>query len=316
MGEIADALRRAREGRMPDEPAPPRPRPDDHGAARARPPEAFVPPKAVAPPQEASEPDSRKAELAPQELVTLHATDAALLLEDTPGLEACRRLAVRVRESMERRNVRSVAIVSSTRGEGKTTIACNISLALASLSPGRDVALVDLDLRKPSLARAFGLSPRIGIEQVLRGAACLEEARIAIERPPLDIYPVVDAQRAAHESLVTPAFAEALQQLEDRYHLVIFDTAPTLAVPDVSLMLRHVGACIPIARIGVTRTRVLRQLMDVLPRNKVLGPVLNGTRLSPETAYYYAEDESAGETPAAESSWRGSRSRGRKGARA
>ena len=220
MGEIADALRRAREGRSLDEPAS-RTRSEDYGVSGPRPPESFVPPKAAAPPQESSVADDRKAQWAPPELVSLHATDAALLLEDTPDLEAGRRLAVQVRDSLERRNARSVAIVSGTRGEGKTTIACNLALALASLSPGRELAWVDLDLRRPSIARVFGLSPRIGFEQILRGAACLEESRIAIERPPFDIYPVLETQRAAHESLVTPAFAEAVQQLEDRYPIVL-----------------------------------------------------------------------------------------------
>ena len=43
-------------------------------------------------------------------------------------------------------------------------------------------------------------------------------------------------------------------------------------------------------RVGVTRTRLLRQLMDVLPREMVLGPVLNGAKLAPDMAYYYADD--------------------------
>jgi Mrp family chromosome partitioning ATPase len=292
MGEIADALRRAREGRPVEKPGASS-RPDGSEAADARRAERAEPlaprsdfhaampaPEPLETPQE---PDT--------ELIDIGFADASLLLDDTPGLEACRRLAVRVRDAMDRRKVRSVAVVSSTRGEGKTTLACNLALALASLSAGREVALVDLDLRRPSLAHVFGLSPSIGIEQVLRGGACLEEARVGVERPPVDLYPVVDPQRSAHELLVTSTFRDMLRQLEERYHVVLFDTAPTLAVPDVSLMLRHVGACIPVARMGITRTRNLRQLLDVLPRNKVLGPVLNGTRLSPDVSYYYAADE-------------------------
>ena len=90
---------------------------------------------------------------------------------------------------------------------------------------------------------------------------------------------------------MTSTFAETLRQLEQRYQVVLFDTAPALAMPYVSLMLRHVGACIPVARIGRTRTRSLRQLIDLLPRDRVLGPVLNGERLAPEMSYYYAAPE-------------------------
>jgi Mrp family chromosome partitioning ATPase len=319
MGEIADALRRAREGRAVDEPGA-RSRPDELAAAARTAPEPLRRPEVASASQELWNAATGPPEPAELELVPLDPSAGPLLVEDTPGSEACRRLAVRLSDTMERRDVRSVAVVSSTTGEGKTTLACNLTLALASLRPGRDVALVDLDLRKPSLAQVFGLSPRIGIDHILRGAACLEEARIAIERPAFDIYPVVEPQRAAHELLVTSTFGEVLRQLEQRYHVVIFDTAPALAVPDVSLMLRHVGGCVPVARIGATRMRSLRQLMDVLPRDQILGPVLNGARLSPEMSYYYRESRAPVPTAANPTvdrkKWRLGRKRARKGSEA
>jgi len=309
MGEIADALRRARESRTPDG-SEPRPYPDDLSAPRMRPPEPSTPRETDAP----TLPSWEKTP-AESELVALEHADPTILLDDSPNLEACRRLAVRLRDSMERRGASSVAVVSSTRGEGKTTLACNLALAMASLSPGREVALVDLDLRNPSLVRVFGLSPRIGFEQVLRGAAALEESRITVQRPPVDIYPVIKAQHAAHELLVTAAFGEVVRQLEQRYKVVFFDTAPVLAVPDVSLMLRHVGLCVPVARIGVTRTRTLRHLMDVLPHERLLGPVLNGVQLSPEMSYDYVEDDSPDAPSADERERHTTRARGGRHAR-
>jgi Mrp family chromosome partitioning ATPase len=73
--------------------------------------------------------------------------------EDLSNLEHNRHLALRLRTELENHSARSLAIVSALRNEGKTTVACNIAIALASLMPERSVAIVDLDLRNPSVDR-------------------------------------------------------------------------------------------------------------------------------------------------------------------
>src|SRR5690606_32764743 len=73
-----------------------------------------------------------------------------LVVEDAgPTTEMFRHLAIRVRRELEARNTRTIAVVSAQRAEGKTTMSCNLALALASLGDRRAIALVDLDLRNP-----------------------------------------------------------------------------------------------------------------------------------------------------------------------
>ena len=78
-----------------------------------------------------------------------------------------------------------------------------------------------------------------------------------------------------------------IDQLERRYETVVIDTPPVLMTPDASLILKHVGACIPIARAGWTRQRSFRALVDALPRRMVLDALLNGGR----APGYYSDDD-------------------------
>jgi Mrp family chromosome partitioning ATPase len=193
----------------------------------------------------------------------------------SPVAESCRHLALRVRAELERRSLRSVAISGPLRNEGKTTIACNLALALASVSRGRAVALVDLDLRRPSIAADFQIRVATGIEDFLTGARGLPEICFSIEKPAVDVFPAARPHASAHELLVQPTFAALVHELERRYATVIFDTPPTLLVPDTRLILDHVGAFIAVARSGVTRQRALQSMLDQLPRDRFLGTILN-----------------------------------------
>ncbi|MBW1688231.1 MAG: CpsD/CapB family tyrosine-protein kinase [Deltaproteobacteria bacterium] len=279
MGEIADALRRARRERSSSEaeqrPAPPRESPQQAAGAVSAAPEPLAAPEIqrLPPPERVVE--------------ALTPCDPAIALADSVSVEACRGVAVRLRSELERRGEKTVAIVSAIRGEGKTTVLCNLGLALASLSASDDLALVDLDLRKPSIARVLGVSPSQGVEKVLRGTASLEEVRISIAQPGLDVYPAAEPVRSAHELLILPSFAAMIRQLEQRYSLVVFDTPPTLLVPDTSLILQQVHACVPVARAGQTRARYLQQMLEVLPRGQILGEVLNCARTPRYASDYY-----------------------------
>lgn len=234
------------------------------------------------------------------EALTPH--DPAIALADGVSIEACRGVAVQLRSELERRGEKTVAIVSAVRGEGKTTVLCNLGLALASLSANDDMALVDLDLRKPSIARVLGISPSQGVEKILRGTASLEEVRISVAQPGLDVYPAVEPLRSAHEVLVLPSFAAMIRQLEQRYSLVVFDTPPTLLVPDTSLILKQVQTCVPVARAGQTRARYLQRLLEVLPRRQILGEILNCARAPRYASDYYrygSEDEAEADSTGA-----------------
>jgi Mrp family chromosome partitioning ATPase len=279
VGEITEALRRARErGHALEAPRTgPEPREIDFPppASQEAPAAPLRPPVALSLDREPEWP-----------------ARAVVVEPRGPVAEALRHLALRIRADLDRRRTRSVAITSPLRGEGKSTLSCDLALALASLCRDRSVAIVDLDLRRPSIARDLRLRPQLGIEDYLRGGARLESVCVQLERPTLDVYPARQPQEAAHELLVSPQTAVMVRELERRYATVIYDTPPSVLVPDTRILLGHVAACVLVARHGTTRRRALEAMLKLLPRERLLGAVLNG---GPEPAHsrqygYYTED--------------------------
>ena len=210
-------------------------------------------------------------------------------------VERHRHLGLRVRTELERTHKRSVAVISANRNEGKSIVSCNLAASIASVTNERSVAIVDLDLRIPSIASMLNIPVPVGIEQVLQGRAKLDETRIRLREPEIDVYPCAQPHRAAHELLVLPAFGPFIQELESRYSAVIIDTPPTLLVPDSTLILRHVAYCIAVARVGESRVHRFNEMLDRVPSNKVLGKVLNNVPTPSHTRdddyYYYSNEE-------------------------
>ena len=277
MGEISEALRRSRQN--------PPARPDPQAAARLGTPAPDREPGSV--PSAPSEPDAHRVEIADEVGV---AWPARILVTDGSGAsaEAARHIALRLRRELAVRGARSVAVVSSERAEGKTTVACNLALAIASLSRGRVVALVDLDLRAPSVAAALGVPHTRGIDDVLRGGCTLADVGVEVEKPALDIYPARQPEANAHELLVSPAFAAIVTELERKYEFVIFDTPPMLLVPDAPVIIEKIGAAVAVSRAGRTRLKAFRKMLELLPPSKLLGTVLNeGTLAGSQLQYGY-----------------------------
>jgi len=214
-----------------------------------------------------------------------------------PAVDFVRHLALRLRKSMDDLHVRSVAVVSPLRNEGKTTVASNLALALASLSAGgARVALVDLDLRNPSIAERFGLTElRTGVDEVLLGRSTLEDACVPLTAPRIDVYPARKPRASAHELLVRPSFADMIRELHARYEVVVVDTPPTLLVPDSTLILQHVGCCAPVAHAGATRVRMFRKMLAMLPQAQITGTILNGAPAEKHEREYYTYGYGHGE---------------------
>jgi Mrp family chromosome partitioning ATPase len=265
MGEIADALRRTRGVLFPT--------PSELPASELPAPSSEMPRRAT------------REQPPGQRLDTIEPTRPAIVLRDEPAVEACRHLAVKLRAELDRRGAGAVAIVSAVRGEGKTTVACDLALALASVSRAAEVALVDLDLRNPSVARYLGFLVDVGVEDFFAGQVALDDTRVEVANPRLDIFPALRPTRDAHQLLVLPALGRLIAELRQRYAVVVVDTPPALVVPDASLILREVPACVAVARAGVTRARFFRELVEALPHQRLIGEVLNDAR-SAARPYY------------------------------
>ena len=215
---------------------------------------------------------------------------------DIPGphVDQFRHFAVRTRRTLEERQACSVLVTSAIPGEGKTVVACNLALALASMAGESRIALVDLDLRRPSVSSVMGITPDTGagIESVLRGEISVGAARVRTDVSALDLFPVARPVPRAHEILARPSLRSLMHELSKHYATIVCDTPPTLTVPDVALIAQHVDACVLVARAGVSRRLPFREMVTMLPPECLIGTFLNFLSQPRHTSYYkYYQDD-------------------------
>ncbi|WP_082801382.1 polysaccharide biosynthesis tyrosine autokinase [Herbidospora cretacea] len=178
---------------------------------------------------------------------------------------------------------RSLLVTSSGTGEGKSTLAINLALAVAQT--GRRVALVDADLRRPSIARCLGLEPAMGLTDVLAGSARLPEA---LRRwRDVDVLPSGRIPPNPSELAGSPGMLRVMSDLTADHDLVIVDAPPLLPVTDASVLATVCDGVLLVARAGRTRRDALTQATGQLGRVKarVVGGVLNFAPARPRSPY-------------------------------
>jgi capsular exopolysaccharide synthesis family protein len=195
--------------------------------------------------------------------------------------------------------LRLVALTSAQSGEGKTATASNLAVVMAQL--GRQVLLIDADLRKPRLHRVFNLSNREGLVHCLTGAEPLEHVVQASGVPGLHVLPSGTIPPNPSELLASDRMRELLLAAQRRFDLVIVDTPPLLAVTDAALVGAMVDGVVFTLHAGRVLRDEARASLDRLRQSgvRVLGTVLN--RYVPGKAadgkhYYYYQYQTYGET--------------------
>jgi Mrp family chromosome partitioning ATPase len=280
LGEITDALRRARkEAKAPVEANAP-------DSLIEEPILASVP-AAPKPDEIGLRPNRRATDIQlPQSKEGSWVARAVAIDQHGPFSAYYRHFALRLGRELEERDTRVVVVTSAVGQDGKTTTACNLALAFASMSAARRVAIVELDLRRPTIARALGFGlPEVGVEHVLLGEASLASSCLHCDVG-LDIYPVVSPRDNAHEILSRPELGVMIRSLAQAYDVVVLDTPPVLPVPDVSLILPHVKACVTVARSGTTSRSAFRAMLELLPPEKVVGAFLNNASKRKDFSQY------------------------------
>lgn len=162
---------------------------------------------------------------------------------------------------------RTVLVTSGVPGEGGSTVAVGLARVLALA--GKRVALVETDLRRPSLAQELGLPPATrGLTTALVGGtpsvALLEPVVPGLRS--LLLLPAGPAAPNAAELLRSDAMARVLAELHGSVDVVVLDAPPLLPVADTRVLLDGgaVDACVLVARLGLTRDDEVRRARAVL----------------------------------------------------
>jgi len=199
----------------------------------------------------------------------------ALLQPDSFVAEQFRTLRARLDALAAERPVRTIAVTSAMPDEGKTTAALNLAL-VSSMNLGRRVLLVDCDLRRPKLHIALGLRPECGLAEVLTGEGTVDRAVQKLDGTDLCVLPARTTPSNPSELLASESMRTLVEQLARSYDQVIFDTPPTLALPDAKTVSELTDGLVFVVRANQTPREDVAAALDILDRRRVLGVVLNG----------------------------------------
>ncbi|MFZ9889754.1 MAG: polysaccharide biosynthesis tyrosine autokinase, partial [Myxococcota bacterium] len=188
------------------------------------------------------------------------------------------------------RPLQTLVVTSPGPQEGKTTTA--VSLAATMAQAGSRVLLVDTDMRRPRLHRAFGLSNERGVSTLILGDASLDEVVQHSELAGLDVLVCGPTPPNPAELLHTRRFAELTAELRRRYDRVVFDAPPAGAVSDPLILGAQVDGTVVILKCQKTTREVAQQTVRSLEdaHAHVVGAILNDVDLaSRRYGSYYSQ---------------------------
>ncbi|MDQ3484446.1 MAG: P-loop NTPase, partial [Actinomycetota bacterium] len=216
------------------------------------------------------------------------------------AMEAYRLLADQVDRGFDGHG-RVVMVTSASHGDGKTTSA--VSLAVALVAAGRSVVLLDLDLRKPDIARTLQLEDSGGLVELLssRRVGLRDLTVPAPQVPALKVIPV-GAPGAGPGSgglqALRPRLPEILSEARDEWDYVVVDTAPLGEVSDALTIAANADSTVLVTRPGHTNRTNFLQMRDLLTRGGLAadGFVVLGDSPVISESYYLRAQESNGKS--------------------
>lgn len=171
---------------------------------------------------------------------------------------------------------RLIGITSATPAAGKSFISVNLALSLAKVSDG-PVILVDLDLRRGSIAAELGLTPEHGVGDFLAGDATLQEIGIRVEDLPLAILPTNVAAHQSAELLSGDRFLNLVRALREQppHTVVLVDLPPVFASDDAMLSVGQLDGYVLVVDSTETSKAHVQEALSMLAPAKCIGTVLN-----------------------------------------
>jgi succinoglycan biosynthesis transport protein ExoP len=206
----------------------------------------------------------------------------------TPIAEAFRSLRTNIQYASVDRPIRTLLVTSPSPKDGKSTIATNLATVIAQ--SGRQVALFDADMRRPSLHSKLRLSNRVGLSDLFvqangQLASSLRETKV----PGLGLLTSGSLPPNPAELVGSEKMAEIMRQILTRVDIIVVDTPPVMAVTDAAVLAPRVDGVLLVLRPGATKIAAAKQTVETLARGgaNILGVVLNGIGKRGARYYYY-----------------------------
>ena len=173
-----------------------------------------------------------------------------------------------------------IVITSPCPGDGKTTVACNLSIAVAEI--GRKVLLIEGDLRRPRLNKVFGVGNNWGLSDVLRGDGPLENVSVShlvreTEVTGLYLLPGGSCGVTPSNLFYSPRMSTLLTRLRAEFDMILMDAPPMIHLADARVLGHLADGVVLVIRAGQTTTESALSACQRFAEDgtRVLGTILN-----------------------------------------
>jgi receptor protein-tyrosine kinase len=173
-----------------------------------------------------------------------------------------------------------VVFTSPCPGDGKTTVACNLSIAVAEI--GKKVLLIDGDLRQPRLHKVFGTTNTWGLSDILWSNNPLDRVPLTqvvrtTEVAGLSVLPGGSCGVTPTNLFYSPRMSMLMQRLRTEFDMILMDAPPIIHLADARVLGRLADGVILVVRSGQTTTESARYVIQRFAEDgtRVLGTVLN-----------------------------------------
>lgn len=183
--------------------------------------------------------------------------------------------------------VRTILVTSALAGEGKSTVAANLAIAISQMI-GEHVLLIDADLRRPDLQNFFGMAPKPGLSEYLEHDLDLRQLLVKTEFDKLTLLQAGKVPANSTELLSSDRMRHLVREVKSRYpdRYIIIDSPPVLSTSEPNVLANQVDGVILVVRAGMTPRELIEDVIESLNPDKIMGVVMNDVRA--ETSKYYS----------------------------
>lgn len=199
--------------------------------------------------------------------------------------EEYRSLRTHVLHKGQRNDLKTIVVASINPSEGKSVTSINLSWLLAQ-TDGVRALIIDSDLRMPSLADYMGIETDKGLSDVLSGTATLKESIVRLEPSGLHLLPGGEARQDVAELISGPKFKQILAEAREMFDYVIIDAPPLGIFTDATVLINHADGALLVVRANRTKYGALERILEPLPKDRMLGVVLNQSEEVMDESHY------------------------------
>lgn len=222
----------------------------------------------------------------------------SIVIQDpkSPITESYKTLRSNILFSSLDKKIQTIVVTSSGPGEGKSTTSANLAIVMAQA--GNKTILIDCDLRKPTVHKAFGISNQVGLSNLLIGESKLPNVVQKTSEENLHVLTLGVRPPNPSELLGSEKMKNFVHSLKETYDYIILDTPPVIVVTDALILSQYADGCLLVVAAGEAHRDAVvkaKRLLENVNGN-ILGIVLNKLDIEKDKYYgyynyYYADDQ-------------------------